>query len=944
MRTCLIGVLVLLAAPGLADEESEVLFLRRVQPLLQNKCFGCHDGRSAEEVDGELDLSSSATMLKGGASEQPSVVVGKPDESPLYLAASRQSDHWSPMPPKDSESLQVEELAALHRWIETGAQWPTDTRQGELQNKYRSQWDQEDGVRVATSLGTNTQWNERRYRIEDLWAFQPLATTASDDHDDDKDAVPHDVDRLIQARFPEGLVVAERADRRTLIRRLSYDLTGLPPTKEEVARFLSDPRDDPSAFSALVEHYLASPHYGERMAQHWLDVVRYADSAGLANDYDRGSAWRYRDYVIRAFNNDKPFDQFILEQIAGDELCPEDPEAIIATGFLRMGPWELTGMEVPRIARQRYLDDVTNIVGETFLAQPLQCARCHDHKFDPIPTRDYYAIQAVFATTQLAERPAPFLPDERLDGFNERELYQRSVEEHEATLDRLDTVLMDNASRWFEEAKVDAGPWEKVVTDLQQSGRRRLFDAARHRMKQQGFDEQEYPPKLVGFTTAQFGQERIARKGLERLRWTMQRFEPVTHAVYSGRTPTYTSVTSPLNIPAVEKRLEEGILEQTCILRGGDVFAASDPVDPGYLSVIGDLDLPPIPQGIEGRRAAFARWVASANNPLTSRVIVNRVWMWHFGKPLAGNPNNFGVTGARPTHPELLDWLAKEFVADGWSIKSLHRLILNSDAYCRGSGHDAPDMLREVDPEQNSYAVFLPRRLSAEEIRDTYLASSGDLNRAIGGIPCRPEIHLEVALQPRQVMGTFAAAWVPNQKPSDRQRRSLYIQRIRGLAVPELEVFNLPSTDFSTEQRAETTVATQALNLINSKASHRRAVRLATVLLQQTASDEEALRLGYQRLFQRLPTTAEEQLCMQAWQALEEKVDPADLGSQQQPLKIQREAIEENTGERFSFTEALYGNENFVSEIAWGELTAHQLAFADICLALFNSNELLYVY
>lgn len=318
--------------------------------------------------------------------------------------------------------------------------------------------------------------------------------------------------------------------------------------------------------------------------------------------------------------------------------------------------------------------------------------------------------------------------------------------------------------------------------------------------------------------------------------------------------------------------------------------------------------------------------------------------MWHFGRPLAANPNNFGATGGRPTHPLLLDWLAKKLVSDGWSIKSLHRLILNTDAYCRSSNHPDVSVLDKLDPERAFYAVFLPRRLSAEEIRDTMLSSSGDLNLTIGGIPCRPEMNLEVALQPRQVMGTFAAAWVPNQLPAERHRRSLYIQRIRGLPMPELEVFNLPSTDFSTERRTETTVTTQSLSLFNSEASHRRAARLASDALKQTENDQAALQHCYLRLFQRTPTNDELRRCIRTWREIEATIESPTRRSSPQPLHVQREAIEENTGERFTFTETLYGNENFVSDVEWDGLTPHEVALADICLAFFNSNEFLYVY
>ena len=295
---------------------------------------------------------------------------------------------------------------------------------------------------TKSSGGLSAEWTQRKYKLDSLWAYQPLWQVEAGRLLSSQD---HPIDQLIRDHMPHGMDVAPRADRLTLIRRATFDLTGLPPMPIEVLNFVADQRADSVECAELIERLLQSPHYGEQMTQHWLDVVRYADSSGFSNDFERGNAWRYRDYVVRAFNDDKPYDQFIREQIAGDEIAPENPEMLVATGFLRMGPWELTGMEVAKIARQRFLDDVTNSVGETFLAHALQCARCHDHKFDPVPTRDYYAIQAVFATTQLSERPAPFTSQENTQGFDEQRYLEMRRGECLATLAELDDVLLANA-------------------------------------------------------------------------------------------------------------------------------------------------------------------------------------------------------------------------------------------------------------------------------------------------------------------------------------------------------------------------------------------------------------------------------------------------------------------------------------------------------------------
>ena len=378
-----------------AADNAEQLFVRRIAPLFHEKCLTCH-GNDEAKIKGGLDMRTLASTLKGGDSEQSGLVAGKPEESPLYLAVTRKYDDWEAMPPKEADKLYAEQIAWIKDWIAGDAPWPDEARIKVIAKENESKWSAEDGIIVKTSGGLSPEWTNRKYKPEGLWAYQPVKKPTPPDRPGNP------VDAFIAAKMPAGLTVASAADRLALIRRATFDLIGLPPKPEEVEAFVKDARPDAEAFAAVIDRLLDSPHYGERMAQHWLDVTRYADSSGFSNDYERGNAWRYRDYVVRSFNADKRYDQFVREQIAGDEIGPDDPEHVIATGFLRMGPWELTGMEVEKIARQRFLDDVSNSVGETFLAHSLQCARCHDHKFDPVPTRDYYSIQAVFATTQLS--------------------------------------------------------------------------------------------------------------------------------------------------------------------------------------------------------------------------------------------------------------------------------------------------------------------------------------------------------------------------------------------------------------------------------------------------------------------------------------------------------------------------------------------------------------
>ena len=939
----LLLVLPCAAATALAaDEATKLLFVRRIAPLLAEKCLACH-GKDEAKIKGGLDLRTLAATLKGGDSGKAAVVAGQPEASPLYRAVTRKHDDWEPMPPKEADKLYAEQVTWIKEWIAGGAPWPDEARAQSIAKANEAAWSAEDGVTVKTSGGQSPEWTNRKYKPEGLWAYQPVkrsggifAASPSGAIGGKGAAAPKDsIAAFIAAKMPAGLQPAPAADRVTLIRRATFDLIGLPPKPEEVEAFLKDRLPDGEAFAKVVERLLESPHYGERMAQHWLDVTRYADSSGFSNDYERGNAWRYRDYVVRSFNADKRYDQFVREQIAGDEIDPENPELLVATGFLRMGPWELTGMEVPKIARQRFLDDVVNSVGESFLGHSLQCARCHDHKFDPVPTRDYYAIQAVFATTQLADRPAPFLPAENVGGFAEKKYLDAAFTEHLERLRTLDEQTLLNAEKWMAERKLDPTLWKQKVAEARAhiesggkfSGRRKnfagVFEVARDRMKNAKVPESEYPPNLVGFGAEEFGNERVGNKGLERLRWEMLRYEPVALAVYNGHTPDIDGVYAPLEMPADRTK---GELEQSCILTGGDPFSLGEKVLPGVLSIIGGEAK--IPATIEGRRRAFAEWVTGKNNPLTARVMVNRIWMWHFGEPLAGNPNNFGSTGKRPTDPALLDSLAAKFIESGWSVKAMHRLIMTSDAY--------------------RSAKFTPRRLTAEALRDAMLAATGELNRTLGGNPVRPEINLEAALQPRMVMGTFAAAWVPHPKPEQRHRRSLYAHKLRGLADPAMEVFNTPSPDFSCERREASTVTPQVFSMFNGQSVHARALALAARVLRDTKGlkdgrDEAAIARCFALVLTRPPTADELQTCLAHWRKIESAL-PAAPPAQKPPLEVRREAVEENTGEKFTFTERLHANANFIPDLQPADCDARTRALADVCLALFNSNEFAYVY
>jgi len=886
MRRVILAILPFTTAVCLhAEDGAGAIFVRRLLPLFSEKCLACH-GKDEAKIKAGYDMRTAAAAFKGGESGKPAIVRGKPAESPLYLAVTRKHDDWEPMPPKEADKLTAEQVGWIKDWIVGGAPWPDAAQAAALAKANADQWSAGDGVTVKTGGGLSPDWTNRRYKPEGLWAYQPvkkppvpvLSAQTSDNAPAPKklstDALSTEhsssnpIDAFIAAKMPAGLQPAPPADRATLIRRATFDLTGLPPKPEGIEAFAADRDSDAKAFAKVVERLRASPHYGERMAQHWLDVVRYADSSGFANDHERGNAWRYRDYVVRAFNGDK-----------------------------------------------------------------------------------------------LSERPAPFLPNENISGFEERKYLESLRAEYLAKLEELDAKLVKNAERWFVEKGADTTKWNAAIDRVgmqpgaNRNGKRRefasVFGSARNVLTKQGVPEEQFPPKLVGFGPEDYGNERVARKGLERLKWELDRYEPVTLAVYSGRTPDVKSVLAPVRMPA--SRMTDGELEETCVLTGGDPFASGQKVKPGVLTVLAEVQKTPIPDAIEGRRKAFADWVASPENPLTARAIVNRIWLWHFGEPLAGNPNNFGSTGKKPTHPELLDWLAATFVEQGGSFKAMHRVMMTSETYRRSSVISDKSLVVSRSSANSgpapsteslitNYLLFRPRRLTAEELRDAMLAATGELNPTLGGIPNRPEINLEAALQPRQVMGTFANAWTPNPKPEQRHRRSIYALKIRGLVDPMFEVFNAPAPDFSCERRDASTVTPQVFSLFNGRASYDRALALANRAVKETNSDDAALTLCFQLAYGRKPNAEELSATLAHWRAMETKQNAVKLETPKPPLDVKREAVEENTGEKFSFNEKLEAYADFIPDLQPSAVDARTRALADVCLVLFNSNEFAYVY
>ncbi|MFY0652569.1 MAG: PSD1 domain-containing protein [Cyclobacteriaceae bacterium] len=905
--------------------DAEKLFTFQIYPLLESKCFACH-GDDPKEIEGDFEMLTYASLVKGGESGKKALVPGHPDKSPIYLAAIRVDEDFA-MPPKENDKLSQTELNDLKAWIAAGAPWPSEKRRSEIIKA--GGWDYKGKIKVETSGALSETWANRKYNPTDIWAFQPIKKRKIPWEALDNDSSANPIDAFINQKLIErGISPAKEVDKSTLIRRASFDLLGLPPSNGDVQEFLKD--DSPDAFGKWIDKLLDSPYYGEQWARHWLDVVRYADSDGFSNDYVRPNAWRYRDYVIRSFNKDKPYNEFILEQIAGDEINPDDPENLIATGFLRMGPWEHTGMSVEAETRQYFLDDVTNSVGEVFMSQPLRCARCHDHKFDPIPTKDYYQIQAVFATTQFAERPAPHLESENLS---------MAEEEKKRVSDFLNEAIAH----------------QKQINEKEERAARRWMETRGMKYVRKGergpLPDHKKPPRYLGLSNQELGYRKLLNKRIQRFKREKEAFDGLAYSVYNGPFRV-THSSRPMKMP----ENPDGALQETFILTGGSVYAKDEKVAPGILSALPSLQdsvigLNPestlyrdISKGKELRRLDFANWLIHPLNPLTSRSIVNRVWQYHFGKGLAENSNNFGVTGKKPTHAELLDWLALEFMENGWSIKHLHRLLMSSQAYQRSSQHENLDEVQTKDPDNLYLAVYTPRRLEAEEIRDALLFVSGELNLEQGGLPVRHEIHLEQALQPRHVMGSIAPAYQPSPKRAQRNRRTIYTLKLRGLTDPMMEVFNQPVSDLSCERRTASSVTPQVFMLFNDRSIRDRAVALANRISEKQSADSERVASTFEAVFNRKPSQFELQTSTDYLAKMTDYHVENPIPKEEYPKKVEREMFEEMTGEIFRFEEKLEVYDNYEADLKTHDLEPDARALADLAVVLFNSNEFMYVY
>jgi hypothetical protein len=733
--------------------EAATFFELKIRPALAGSCVKCHGEKKAK---GGLRLDSRAGLLKGGDSG-PAIVPGNPEKS-LLIHAVRGVHEDIKMPP--DKQLPGPVVAALARWIKNGAVWP-------------------EGMEVSGPARTKIPW-----------AFQPVMK-ASLPSDPDGWAVQA-VDRFIrQQQRTNGVEPAAQADRHTLLRRAAFSLTGLTPAPEEIDAFIADRA--PGAWARVVERLLASPRYGERWGRHWLDVVRYADTGGFEADHLYPDAWRYRDYVIHSFNSDKPFDRFIQEQVAGDELRRD---AVHATGLYCVGPVQGESAMVSKQLEYEWLTDAADTTGAALLGLTFGCARCHDHKYDPINQEDYYGMQAIFAAS---DRPYP--------------------------------------------AKV------------------RLL-----RIK-----------ALNGLLS----EAPVPKKLLHDPRCTLQTGDKVGLRLFHRPRPL-----------AIHR------------LRRGELGKPAEEVGPAFPAALVQgnhkaafVDVPPAQ-----RRAALARWLTSPGNPLTARVLVNRVWGWHFGQALVRTPNDFGNQGEPPTHPALLDWLARDFMDHGWSLKHLHRRILLSRTYrmksvARGRG-------LEIDRENRLVWHFPRHRLEGEAIRDRMLACAGTLNATPFGPPIVPPLGRE------ELTGLFdaRAKWPVTKDASQHTRRSVYLLVRRTFVYPLFAAFDPPEVMTSCACRGQTIVPTQALTLLNSPLAREQSAAFARRLLRACGHrPKSAVLRGWRLAFGRPITAAE---CEQAVSFLEKRTAALTAAD-----RARKQAVP----------------------------SARQAALAELCLALFNANEFLYV-
>lgn len=766
-------------------------FESQVVKILTANCLKCHVGTDAK---GGLDLTTRSGILKGG--ESGSAVDLTNADASLLLEAIRYESFE--MPPTGQMSPQ--NIEALTTWVKSGLPWPEDLHEIEFEA--------EPG---APEVNDETK---------QFWSFQPVRTVEVPEYHSGNGL--NEIDAFLAQKLASAdLKLSQAAEPRQLVRRMFYDLLGLPPAPDEVRLWTKKLtgtsgtiRQD--AVQELIEYLLESPHYGEQWGRHWLDLVRYAETNSYERDGAKPYVWRYRDYVIQSFNDDKPYDQFVTEQLAGDELDQPTPDSIIATAFYRLGRWDDEPAD-PLLAFYDDLDDIVTTTSQTFLGLTVNCARCHDHKIDPIPQRDYYRMIAFF--------------------HNVRRYGVRGN----------DSVLANSVREIDRPA--DPGVYKAALTRYEND----VKDAQQHidRIRKLIWDD------LQDVEKQEFQYEMNQIPIVEKRRGTVLKDNQVNQFRNQFNRLKQLREKKPKGLAsALCVKEDVNDIRPTHILTRGNPAAPAEVVTPGFPSVLSPPEavIPKIPEGAtsSGRRRVLANWIASPTNPLTARVMVNRIWQYHFGRGIVRTSSDFGFQGAKPTHPELLDWLAARFVESGWSVKAMHRLIMSSAAYQMSSAPN--EKAYAVDPVNDLFWRFDMRRLSAEEIRDSILWSNGSLNSAkMFG----PSIYTDIPDAVKAGQSRPGSGW-GNSSPQDKTRRSIYIHVKRSLLDPLLESFDFADTDQTCPVRFVTTQPTQALGMLNSEFIQQQA-QIFSDDLHETAPDSvtDQVRIGLTRVTQRSPSEDE---------------------------------------------------------------------------------------
>lgn len=794
--SCLAVLGLMIFAPELsaADEdklpsfssEQVSFFEEKVLPILEQNCLKCHSGESPK---GELSLVSRASILEGGESGP---AVDFEDLASSYIVDAINYDSWE-MPP--TGKMSPDQIKVLTEWVDMKLPWPADLHE----------------IEFEAEAGP-PQVNEE---TKAFWSFQPVekpAVPAVEQKTWPKNAIDHFILHRLESA---GLTPSEPAEPRQLLRRAHYDLIGLPPPPELVEKFAADPT--PEHFGTIIDELLDSPHYGEQWARHWLDLVRYAETNSYERDGAKPYVWRYRDYVIRSFNSDKPYDQFVTEQLAGDELDQVTADTMIATGYYRLGRWDDEPAD-PALAFYDDIDDIVTTTGQTFLGLTINCARCHDHKIDPIPQADYYKMVAFFRNLKrygvrsgdsVADASIAYIDQPADDGKYEAELakFEKQTGDIQNTLTKLENKIRDD------------------LNDVE---------------KQEFQYEMNRVPILSKREGTLLTEREVKQyeRQTERLR-NLQRNRPKALA------------------QALVIKEDVSQLKPTFILTRGSPQAPAEEVQPAFPSVLSPPDAI-VPEAIEegaatsGRRRVLADWIVDPQNPLTSRVMVNRLWQFHFGRGIVRSSSDFGFQGVAPTHPQLLDWLASEFVARGWSVKKMHKLIMMSAAYQQASLPRTSAL--DKDPTNELFWRFDMRRLTAEEIRDSILWVTNELNadKMFG-----PSIYTDIPDAVKAGQSRPGSGW-GKSSPEDENRRSIYIHAKRSLPDPLLEAFDMADMDLSCPVRFVTTQPTQALGMLNSEFIGKRAKALADYLQDQAPKSTEAkVALAIRRVTQRVASEEE---------------------------------------------------------------------------------------